>query len=231
MPSKSIIRNVVAFCVVVGIVVGIRVLPGMWARHVARQVAQKEAERAAQDAVPQAIDDVTHDIVRRMADEIARSVGGHNGGATRPAALTPGPVIDLAAFTITLPAGSRVDAEDPSVGKDRFTTANLPEHGCMIFVVADDKATAAPHFDNLARTLREKMQGPVDVPISAFDPTKVARCGAVRGTIKDERIIYEIAEYDGQKKACLVIVEYPEANQSQTLELARGALATLRMKD
>lgn len=225
--SRSLVVRIVVFCGIVGAWVGIRVLPGFWARRTAQQVASDVAHDVARDAAHKVADDVLRDVARQVAADVLR-----NMSSTRPAtASADATVIDRAGYTITLPGNCTVDLPEAGVDRNRLTTVNLPNHGGLIIVAIEDKALAPPQFDKMIAALQGKLEGCSSVKSNAFDRAKAARSTAFSGTAKGERFTYEIAQLEGQQKACLVIVEYPDESSAASVELAQKALATFQIKE
>jgi hypothetical protein len=168
-----------------------------------------------------------------MADQVVRDMAKGDGGAANRAAAVASAatsVLDRAAFRITLPEKSTVDPDDPDLGRERFTTVNLPNGGTMMFVVAEAKEQMTDQFDSTASRCRAKF---ADVSIrntDTFDPAKAVRSTAVTGVVKGERFVLEFGECDGRQKAVLIIVEYAEPKKAETVEMVRRALGTFEVK-
>ncbi|MDB5333171.1 MAG: hypothetical protein JWP03_4322 [Phycisphaerales bacterium] len=230
--SKSIVVRALIFCGVIGAFICIKVLPGFFARRAEHQAASQVANEAARDAAQRAVNDVVHDAVKQKAAEILRDVVGSENPSTAPAATNPGDtVIERTGYRITLPGNSTVDPPDANVGKDRLTQVNLPDHGALIIVAVDDKTLAAPEFDKMAASLQAKLESASIAKAGTFDGVKAARSTAISGTVKGERFAYEIAQIEGQKKACLIVLEYPEENKAATIGIMQKALATFQIRE
>jgi hypothetical protein len=229
--DNRVVRTVLAFCVVIVVLVGIRVLPKWWAERVGREAAHDAVTQAVANAATQAADDVTRRIAREMADQVVRDIAkGEGGGTTRATQARAGPVVELAAFRITLPEKSTVDPADPSLGRERMTTVNLPNGGTMVFVVEDDKLRMTRQFDSAASGCKVKLENPSARDTDTFDPVKVVRSTAIRGVLNGERFVFEIGQCEGRQKAVLIILDYAEAKQVESVEMIRRALGTFEMK-
>ena len=226
--SRDIIRRVVIFCVVVVVVAGLRLLPEWWARRAGREVAGEAAKSAVQDAIRQSIDEVARDAARKVADDVRREVTKDNpGGTTRGAATAASAVIDAVGYRIMLPDHSTVDPVD----NDHLATANLPGGGTLMIVAIDKKEQAAASFDQAVASLRGKLENPAVRTTDTFDPARAVRSTAFDGGIQGKPFGFEIGQIEGRSRACVIILEYPEARRGEVMEMARKALGTLQIKD
>jgi len=234
--DNRVVRTVLAFCVVIVVLVCIRVVPRWWAERIGRRAAHEAVAQAVANAATQATDDVTRRVAREMADQVVRDIAkGEGGAASRAAAVTYAAspttlLLDRAAFRITLPERSMVDPDDPDLGRERFTTVNLPNGGTMMFVVADAKDRMTEQVDSTASRCRAKFANVSVRNTETFDPAKAVRSTAVTGVLKGERFVLEFGECDGRQKAVLIIVEYAEAKRSEIVEMVRRALGTFEVK-
>lgn len=218
---------------VIVVLVCIRVLPRWWAERIGREAAENAVAQAAANAATQASDDVTRRVAREMADQVVRDMAKGDGGAANRAAAVASAatsVLDRAAFRITLPEKSTVDPDDPDLGRERFTTVNLPNGGTMMFVVAEAKEQMTDQFDSTASRCRAKLDNVSIRNTDTFDPAKAVRSTAVTGVVKGERFVLEFGECDGRQKAILIIVKYAEPKRAETVEMVRRALGTFEVK-
>jgi hypothetical protein len=233
--DNRVVRTLLAFCIVVVVLVGIRVLPRWLADRAAREAANDAVARAATQAATQASDDVMRRVAREMADKVVRDMTADERRAAPAVAVTDvsgsaSLVLERAAFRITLPEKSTVDPDDPDLGPERFTTVNLPNGGTMMFVVAEAKERMTDQFDSTASRCQAKFENISVRNTDTFDPAKAVRSTAVTGVLKGERFVLEFGECDGRQKAVLIIVEYAEPKRLETVEMVRRALGTFEVK-
>ena len=231
--SRSRILSVLAFLAVIGVFIGLNVLPRMWRdsaiRDVVQDVAHDAAGDAARKAAAQALPGIARDLAKQverdMAEEAKKPAEETKAGATQPL------LIERAGYKITVPGGSTVDPEDPSLDRDRYTAINLTTGATLIVVSADKKEHLDKEFEKSEAALRGKLENATPAETHTFDPAKAARSSAVTGDIKGERYVFETAECEGSVRGCVMVLEYREAKKAETVDMVRAALATFQIKD
>lgn len=231
--SRSTVLGIIAGCLAACVLIGIYLLSGRWVEHAERQAAREAVGPALQQSVREAANEAGRKAASEMADKILAE--SQKGGAASPPKSDTTPVgapvkVERKAFAITLPPGATVDPEDPSVGSERLVTADLPDHGTIIIVVADDKQHTGSAYEDTLASLRKKVEDAEEEKPESFDSLKVARATGIKGTVKGIAFRYEIGQCEGWDKGCVIVVEYPEENRDAMVAMMGKALGTFNMK-
>jgi hypothetical protein len=230
--SKQTTYSIIGFCAVVGLFVAIKLLPGIWLEHERDKAVKAVVDQAARDAVREVATDAVRDTARMLALNMVRDASKPNPlttTTTQPNASSTN--LDRLGYTITLPDGSTLDPQDKDLDKDHFTTANLPNHGSLIIVAIDDKSRAPAAFEKTVANLQAKLQSPTTSNQMTVESNKVTRSSTIRGIAKGESFVFEIFQFDGPKRSCLIICEYPQSTSADAAPLFQKTLATLQFKD
>jgi len=207
----------------------------------ARTVVDHEVERSARIAVDQqakiAARNVANEGVRDAAKQIADRLITQSDlqdksvppsvDVTKIETVT---LVDRDAYSITLPAGAKLDPMPDEPGMDHVMEASLPGHAQVNIVVIDDKERAKAICENSADTIHRKIDGGEAFVPSALGSTFASDVKAFCGRERDIKTAYEVGDVQGKQKACLFIIGYQVTDKPVAPATVKQALATFKMK-
>jgi len=233
--SKSAIAGTVAAVFVLGLVLGLYVLPGVYATQVGKEAARK----AVPPAVSQAVQPIVKEQAQKTAKDIADTISALPRDSDidiRPAPKTDATAasifVDRAAFKVTLPPGSTLMPDNPKYGPDRLVECRLPSSASLNILLVDDKASAASLAESTLKGLRGTLTEPTTNHWSVLPWMNVAGVNGMEGSIQGQLFAFETGYLSGTAKACVIIVEYPMNNEKKqaATDSIQQAISTLTVK-
>jgi hypothetical protein len=222
---KQALRTLTIACLAAVVLVCIHVLPRFFADRAGRE--------AARDAVAKAM----QNDVRQIAAEASKSAATHAAAdmqkdllaTTMPSTRNDLVVIERAAYSISVPVDSTVDAEDSSIDKEHLTTIDLPDGSTITIVVIDDKTVAGGAYDKAIASVRGRIEDAVGQKSDVFN-SRALRSTAMIGAVKGKKYDFDLGEIEGDRKACLIIVQHQDQNKAEAMEVLRRAVGTFDFK-
>jgi hypothetical protein len=232
--SKSAIAGIVAAVFVVGLLLGLYVLPGLYAMQASKEAVQK----AAPQVVSQAVQPLVKEQAQKTAKDIADTIAARPRDSDidiRPAPKTDAAAsifIDRASFQVTLPPGSTLMPDNPKYGPDRLVECRLPSIASLNILLVDDKASAASIAESTLKGLRGTLTEPTTNHWSVLPWMNVAGVNGMEGSIQGQLFAFETGYIPGTAKACVIIIEYPMDSEKKSAATAsiQQAISTLTVK-
>lgn len=130
-------------------------------------------------------------------------------------------------YKLTIPEKSILDAEDPDIDLDHYTTINFPDKNFLLVLVVDDKSATEAAFKNIVKGQKKVLKG-CKRSKSAF-LKKIKGSGIqLNGKINGMKYTYQVGYIIGEKKGFVFNAGYLDSESESAFRYLKATINSFK---
>jgi len=130
-------------------------------------------------------------------------------------------------YRLTIPAKSTLDAEDPDIDLDHYTTINFPDKNFLLILVVDDKSATEATFKNIVKGQKKALKG-CKRSKSAFLKKIKGSDIQLNGEINGMKYTYQVGYIIGEKKGFVFNAGYLDSESESALRYLKTTINSFK---
>ena len=130
-------------------------------------------------------------------------------------------------YKLTIPSKSTLDAEDPDIDLDHYTTINFPDKNFLLILVVDDKSAAKvayQHIVNGQKKVLKSCRSSKSMFLKKIDGSGVQLNGRINGM----KYTYQVGYIIGEKKGFVFNAGYLDSEKETALKYLMATINSFK---
>jgi len=130
-------------------------------------------------------------------------------------------------YRLTIPAKSTVDAEDPDIDLDHYTTINFPDKNFLLILVIDDKNAVKVAYQHIVNGQKKALKS-----CKSSESTFLKKIGGsgiqLSGRMNGMKYTYQVGYVKGEKKGFVFNVGYLDSEREAALRYLKETISSFK---
>jgi len=130
-------------------------------------------------------------------------------------------------YRITIPVKSTVDAEDPDIDLDHYTTINFPDKNFLLILVIDDKGATEEAYQHIVKGQQKALKNCKSS--KSFFLKEIKGSGVqLNGRINGMKYTYQVGYLKGRKKGFVFNAGYLDSESESALRYLKTTINSFK---